>query len=154
MLRHVLVLILDWTNNGAPKASSVPQMRQFTPWARHLGGFLEHHQVGGFLGNADAARELDEEDSEWRSFLMAWLDVHGDVKLTAQQLRQSGEPTAGTDPWAGTFPTTAAGKPLTAKSLGWRLRGQIDRWHGDVVLRSETNKHLNSRVWWVQQQAS
>lgn len=154
VLRHVLILILDWTNNGAPTASSVPQMRQFTPWARHLGGFLEHHQVGGFLANADSVRELDEEDGEWRAFLMAWDDIHGDVRLTSQQLRQSGEPTTGTDPWAGTFPTDRAGKPLSVKSLGWRLRGQIDRWHGDVVLRSATDKHLNSKLWWVERQAS
>ncbi|GAA1986613.1 hypothetical protein [Amycolatopsis minnesotensis] len=150
VLRHLLIMILDWTNRGAPIATNVPQMRQFTAWAKHLGGFLEHHQIGGFLTNADENRELDEEDGQWREFLNAWDDIHGDARLTSQQLRQSGEPTAGTDPWAGTFPTTPSGKPLTTMSLGWKLRGQIDRWHGDVVLRSATDSHRNSKLWWVE----
>jgi hypothetical protein len=43
VLRYVLTLVLDWTVNGAPAAHSVPQMRQFTRWAQHVGGLLAHH---------------------------------------------------------------------------------------------------------------
>ncbi|WIX78678.1 hypothetical protein QRX50_46320 [Amycolatopsis carbonis] len=149
VLRHVLILILDWTAHGASPATAVPQMRQFTPWARHLGGFLEHHGVRGFLTNADATRDLDDEDAEWRSFFLTWEELHGDRHMTAQDLRISGEPTAGTDPWAGTFPVTPSGKPLTTKSLGRKLAGQVDRWHTDVVLRSEVDSHRNCKTYWV-----
>src|SRR3981189_2208011 len=54
VLRHVLVLVLDWTVNGAPPATGVPQMRQFTRWAQHLGGVLNHHGVTGFLAHPHA----------------------------------------------------------------------------------------------------
>ncbi|WP_183552284.1 hypothetical protein, partial [Nocardioides albus] len=40
VLRHLLILILDWTRAGAPKAKNVPAMRQFTRWAQYLGGLL------------------------------------------------------------------------------------------------------------------
>lgn len=155
VLRHILILILDWTANGAPSVQgAIPQMRQFTAWAKHLGGFLEHHGVTGFLGNAESVRGLDDDNAEWRSFLHAWLDVHGDTHLTAQTLRVSGEPTAGTDPWAGTFPTTPAGKPVTTKSLGRRLAGHVDRWHTDIVLRSAIDSHHNCRTYWVEEVTS
>jgi hypothetical protein len=75
--------------------------------------------------------------------------VHADRHLSAQQLRLSAEPTIGADPWAGTFPTTNAGKLLTTKALGRRLTGQTDRWRGDVVLRSGMDEHLNCRTYWV-----
>ena len=149
VLRHVLVLVLDWTVNGAPPATGVPQMRQFTRWAQHLGGFLAHHGVTGFLDNADTGRTLDDDAAEWRSFLLHWHNLHADRHLNAQQLRLSAEPTIGTDPWAGTFPTTNAGKLLTTKSLGRRLTGQTDRWRGDVVLRSEMDPYHNCRTYWV-----
>jgi hypothetical protein len=149
VLRHVLTLVLDWTVNGAPAARSVPQMRQFTRWAQHLGGFLDHHGVTGFLGNADTTRTLDDDAVEWRSFLLHWHNLHADRHLSAQQLRLSAEPTIGPDPWTGTFPTTNAGKLLTTKALGRRLTGQTDRWRGDVVLRSEMDAFHNCRAYWV-----
>ncbi|MEU0508395.1 hypothetical protein [Amycolatopsis sp. NPDC006125] len=150
VLWHLLVLILDWTAAGAPTAAGVPQMRQFTRWAQHLGGFLAHHGIENFLGNAEHARELDDDAAEWRAFLLAWHDLHGEQPLTAQQVRGSAETVVGPDPWAGTFPTTAAGKPLSTKALGRRLTGQLDRWRGDVVLRSVPDPHTKMRLYWVE----
>jgi hypothetical protein len=150
VLRCLLVLILDWTAHGAPTASSVPQMRQFTRWAQMVGGFCEHHGVPGFLGNAEANRELDEEAAEWRSFLLHWRYIYADQRVQAKELRSSAEPDIGPDVWAGTFPTTAGGKLLTVKSLGRRLTGQVDRWRGDIVLRSVADEHGHGRWYWVQ----
>lgn len=150
VLWHLLVLILDWTNAGAPTAHSVPSMRQFTRWAQHLGGFLQHHHIPGFLANNEHTRDLDDDAAEWRAFLLTWHQLHRDQPLTAQQLRASAETYAGADPWAGTFPTTATGKPLTAKALGRRLTGQLDRWRGDTVLRSVIDPAHNCRAYWVQ----
>ena len=130
---------------------SVPQMRQFTRWAQYLGGFLTHHDVGGFLGNADAGRGLDEDAAEWYAFLATWHDLYGGEPVTAQQLRSDAEPEYGApDRWKGTFPTTAAGKPLTPKSLGKRLAGQKDRWRGDLVLRSEVDPHTKMKLYTVE----
>jgi hypothetical protein len=152
VLRHLLVLILDWTAAGAPTASGVPAMRQFTRWAQYTGGFLEHHQVPGFLDNAEAGRDLDEDAAEWRSFLLHWQHIYADRQVQARELRASAEPDIGADPWAGTFPTTPGGKLLTVKSLGRRLTGQLDRWRGDVVLRSVNDEHGHGRRYWVQRE--
>ncbi|MCU1685794.1 MAG: hypothetical protein JWQ81_6533 [Amycolatopsis sp.] len=150
VLRHVLILVLDWTANGAPMAKGVPQMRQFTRWAQYLGGFLAHHGVDGFLDNADDGRALDDDAGEWRQFLLKWHALHGGNPMSAQQIRASAEVEFGvTDPWAGSFPTTNAGKLIPSKSLGRRLTGQIDRWRGDVVLRSAMDPHLNCKTYWV-----
>jgi hypothetical protein len=150
VLWHLLVLILDWTAAGAPTATSVPAMRQFTRWAQHLGGFLEHHQVRGFLDNAETGRALDDTAAEWRAFLLAWHNLHGSQPLTAQQVRESADTIITPDPWAGTFPTTAVGKPITPKSLGRRLTGQIDRWRDDLVLRSALDSHTRINTYWVE----
>lgn len=151
VLRHVLTLVLAWTANGAPIASNVPQMRQFTRWAQYLGGFLAHHGVTGFLGNADAGRGLDDDHADWYAFLSTWHHLHAGEPLTAQQLRADAEPEYGApDQWKGTFPTTAAGKPLTPKSLGKRLAGQVDRWRGDLVLRSEVDTHTKIKLYTVE----
>ncbi|HET9138780.1 MAG TPA: hypothetical protein VFO68_05390, partial [Actinophytocola sp.] len=150
VLHHLLVLVVDWCRHGAPTATDVPQMRQFTRWAQYLGGFLAHHGVPGFLTNHTQAVDLDDDANEWRAFFLHWHHLHADRALTAEQLRRTAEPDAGPDPWAGTFPTTETGRLLSAKSLGRRLTGQIGRWRGDIVLRSATDTHKNVRTYWVE----
>ncbi|MFJ2755224.1 hypothetical protein ACIO3S_06495 [Nocardioides sp. NPDC087217] len=152
VLRHLLVLILDWTRAGAPVSKSVPQMRQFSRWARYLGGLLEHHQVPAFLANHAESRDLDDDYAEWRAFLLRWHHLTGDRRLTAAELRASAEPDMGglPDRWEGTFPTTTAGRLLSPKSLGRILTGQIGRWRGTVVLRTETDSHTKARAYYVE----
>lgn len=153
VLRHVLTLVLDWTAHGAPTSTRVPQMRQFTRWAQHLGGFLDHHQIPGFLANNDTSRDLDDDAAEWRGFLAQWQTMFGDRHVTALELRRSAETSVGfaaTDPWAGTFPLTPGGQLPTVRSLGRRLTGQLDRWRTDVVLRSVTDPHGHGRRYWVE----
>jgi len=152
VLRHLLVLILDWTHAGAPHAYDVPAMRQFTRWAQALGGFLTHHQVTGFLANAEESRGLDDDHTEWRTFLLRWADMFGQRHVTASELRRSAEPDPayGGDRWDGTFPATTTGKPLSVKALGRRLTGQIGRWRGDIVIRSANDPTTNARTYWTE----
>jgi hypothetical protein len=161
VLHHLLVLVVDWCRHGAPTApidaagevgaGGVPQMRQFTRWAQHLGGFLTHHGIGDFLANHADNAGLDEDAAEWAQFLHAWHRIFADRPVTANELCRHAEPEPGRpDPWAGTFPTTRTGRPLTVKSLGRLLTGQTDRWRGTVVLRSVTDSHANARAYWVQ----
>jgi hypothetical protein len=78
-------------------------------------------------------------------------DLHADRHLTAHELRRTAETADGFDydPWAGTFPLTGSGRLLTVRSLGRKLTGQLDRWRGNVVLRSVIDPHSNSRAYWV-----
>jgi hypothetical protein len=151
VLHHLLVLIVDWCRHDAPVATDVPQMRQFTKWAQHLGGLLAHIGVPGFLTNHADNAGLDEDAAEAAQFLHTWHHIFGERPVTALDLCTHAEPEPGRpDPWRGTFPTTRAGRPLNTKSLGWYLRGQADRWRGGIVLRSVVDKQTNARAYWVQ----
>nr|WP_157529416.1 hypothetical protein [Kibdelosporangium sp. MJ126-NF4]CEL23364.1 hypothetical protein [Kibdelosporangium sp. MJ126-NF4]CTQ96900.1 hypothetical protein [Kibdelosporangium sp. MJ126-NF4] len=151
VLHHLLVLVVDWCRHGAPISTTVPQMRQFTRWAQYLGGFLEHHGVPNFLANVADNTDLDDDANEWAQFLHAWHGIFGTEPVTARDLRVRAEPEYGQpDPWAGIFPTTPTGRPITVKSLGRRLTGQIGRWRNNIVLRSATDTHTNARTYWVQ----
>ncbi|WP_030455305.1 hypothetical protein [Herbidospora cretacea] len=153
VLWHLLVLVLDWTRNGAPRAATV-SMRQFTPWAQSLGGFLAHHNVDGFLANAADIRDIDEDETRWRGFLSCWHTRHGSQPMTAADLRRSGEPKqtgfGEDDAWDGQFITTATGRMPNALALGRLLTGQIGRWRGNYVIRSAKNDRGDRNVFWVE----
>lgn len=153
VLWHLLVLVLDWTRAGAPRAPGLA-MRQFTPWAQALGGFLAHHNIGGFLGNAADVREIDEDETRWRAFLTCWHERHAGKPLTAAELRRDGEPQMLTgelfDPWDGQFITTPSGRLPNPLQLGRMLTGQAGRWRGDHVLRAGKNDRGDRAVFWVE----
>ncbi|QSB14589.1 hypothetical protein JQS43_24475 [Natronosporangium hydrolyticum] len=151
LLRHLLILAVDWIAHGAPRSTHT--MRQFTTWAAATGGFLNHHGIRGFLDNAEVVRELDDEDEEWVVFLARWAELYGDRELTANELRVAaeidylnGKPV---DRWDGRFITDDAGRLPTVKSLGRRLRGQIGRPHGDYALTCRKDSHRRCQVWSV-----
>ena len=150
VMRHLLVLVLDWTQAGAPRAVGV-SMRQFTPWAQALGGFLAHHGIDGFLTNIAEVREIDEDETRWRAFLACWRDRHGDKEMTAAELRADAEPDGfGGDQWDGQFITTNAGRLPNPLQLGKLLTGQAGRWRGDYVIRKRINDRGDRAVFHVE----
>ncbi|NGM13537.1 hypothetical protein [Verrucosispora sioxanthis] len=153
VLWHLLVLVLDWTRQGAPKVSGL-SMRQFTPWAQALGGFLHHHGIDGFLTNAADVREIDEDETRWRAFLTTWHDRHGGRALTAAELRRDAEPmhlgSDINDPWDGQFITTHNGRLPNPLQLGRLLTGQTGRWRGHHVIRTGRNDRGDRAVFWVE----
>lgn len=154
VLRHLLVLVMDWMAAGAPRSEDV--MRQFTPWAQATGGFLGHHGIAGFLGNVDDVRAMDDEDSEWEVFLSRWVEIFEDRKVTSNTVRKSADIDMGSDGrtpidrWDGRFLTDDAGRTVNAMSLGRRLRGQVGRFHGQLVLRRGKDDHTKTALWWVE----
>ncbi|WP_433516470.1 hypothetical protein ACQP2T_13410 [Nonomuraea sp. CA-143628] len=153
VLWHLLILVLDWTRAGAPRAAGL-DMRQFTPWAQHLGGFLAHHGIEGFLANAADVRGIDEDETRWRAFLACWHTLHGIEPKTAAELRRSAEPDHlgenELDRWDGQFITTHTGRLPNPLSLGRLLAGQVGRWRGDYVLRTSKNDRGDRNVFWVE----
>lgn len=151
VLWHLLVLVTDWTSSGAPRHRGTA-MRQFTPWAEAIGGFLTHHGIEGFLTNADTARDIDDQDATWVAFLGQWRKLHGDTWLTSNELRLNANFPAGTtDPWDGQFLTDARGNIPSTKSIGKTLLGHIGRYHGSYVLRSSVDSHKEVRTWRVEE---
>jgi hypothetical protein len=147
------VLVLDWTRQGAPKVSGL-SMRQFTPWALALGGFLAHHHIEGFLTNVDAVRAIDEDESRWSAFLTCWYDRYGSKPLTSAELRRDAEPmrlgSDEHDAWDGQFITTPAGRLPNPLQLGRMLTGQAGRWRGNHVIRTGQHERGNRGVYWVE----
>lgn len=153
VLWHLLVLVLDWTRQGAPRAAGL-SMRQFTPWAQALGGFLAHHGIDGFLTNSADVRDIDEDETRWRAFLTTWHDRHGDKPLTAADLRRDAEPmhlgSDEHDPWDGQFITTTTGRLPNPLQLGRMLTGQAGRWRGEHVIRAGRHERGNRAVFCVE----
>lgn len=150
VLWHLLILIADWTRNNAPRQRGLT-MRQFTPWAEAVGGFLAHHGIGDFLGNVETVRDIDEDEATWAAFLAQWYRLHGSEWVTSNALRMSAETMQGHDRWEGLFIADNNGRPPSAKALGKLLRGHIDRYHGSYVLRSTQDRHDKVRLWKAEQ---
>jgi hypothetical protein len=153
VLWHLLILVLDWTRHGAPRATTY-SMRQFTPWAQALGGFLEHHGIDGFLANAAEVAAIDEDEIRWRAFLACWHQLHGSKPMTAAELRRSAEPDFADgkelDRWDGQFITTHTGRLPNPLALGRLLAGQVGRWRGPYVIRASKNDRGDRNVFWVE----
>jgi hypothetical protein len=150
VLWNLLVLVVDWTHNGAPRQTGIT-MRQFTPWAEAVGGFLIHHGIKGFLSNVETVRDIDEENAMWTAFLGRWHQIHGDEWRNTHELRLSADaPVLSLDQWDGLFLVDGRGKLPSEVSLGKRLTGHIDRYHGEFVLRASKDRHSNVRIWRVE----
>ena len=155
LLERLLILVADWVAAGTPRDTSIPAMRQFTPWAQGVGGFLAHHGITGFLGNLSALRSMDEADQRWAVFLAAWLDRLGTAAVRPSDvLADVGD---GFDqpagPWDGDFIADDHGRyPRKATVLGTWLSGQVDRYHGDppLTLRKDRDGHNKSWVYRVE----
>lgn len=154
VLWHLLVLVVDWTQHGAPRRRGIT-MRQFTAWAEALGGFLEHHGITGFLSNTETVKDIDEEEATWDAFFSQWHGIFGEEWKATSEIRMSAdiEPD-GTDRWNGMFIADARGRVPSSVALGKTLTGQIGRYRGSYVLRSERDTHTKNRVWRVEKRAA
>jgi hypothetical protein len=155
LLWRLLILVADWVASGTPRDTTVPPIRQFTPWAHGVGGFLAHHGITGFLTNLGATRRMDEEDHKWAVFLATWLDRLGPSPVRPAEVLASAD--AGHDqpagPWDGDFITDDRGRwPRTPQKLGQLLTGQADRFHGDppLTLRAHRDEHNKSWLYHVE----
>jgi len=156
LLYCLLVLVVDWTRADAPRETGAgTAMRQFTPWAQGVGGFLAHHRIEDFLANAEDARQEDADDGEWAVFLAAWHERFGLERKKAAEVRKSAEPdyadgAGALDPWDGMFISNDRGRTPNPKQLAMLLRGQVGRFHGDYVLRKAIDAHTKNALWWVE----
>ncbi len=145
-------MVIDWIRNGAPRQAGL-RMRQFTPGAEGIGGFLAHHRIGAFLGSGETVRDIDDENATWTAFLARWCKVIGaGAGKTSREVRVTADaPAYQPDQWDGLFLTDGRGKLLSEVALGRRLKGHIGRYHGSYVLRCDMDRHSTVRTWWVEE---
>lgn len=156
-MRHLLVLLLDWLAAGAPRDHGIPSMRQFTPWATGVGGFLAHHDVPDFLTNVDDLRATDAHEEKWAAFLARWRQRFRNRKVRAREVFVSAQSDVvdgvELDRWDGLFITDkrTGRPPKTHVQLGQWLAGHIGRYYGGLRLRSEYDSHTKVTSYWVEE---
>lgn len=132
LLRQILIMIADWVASDHREGQYV--MRQFTPWARLAGGFLDHHGVHGFLANRSALDAVDDETTMWLAFCHEWHTQFGNAYKTPTEVTRSASQTFDLgyshDPWNGHFLVDGTGRLVTAVGLGKRLGSKIGKIFG------------------------
>lgn len=148
LLRAVLTLARAWIAAGGPR---IPRaMRNFSAWAQAMGGLTEFLDLPGFLGNeAELVDASDDEETSTAAFLAQWAGMYGSQPKRAVDLLDSarGDSVMGQwhDPWHGTFPARANGKPYSAKGLGRFLAARRGRIFGGLKLIGEMEPR--TKVW-------
>jgi len=101
-------------------------------------------------------RSVDEDEVNWRGFLVCWHDRHGDKEMTAAELRADGEPDLvnglHADRWDGQFITGRTGRLPNPNHLGKMLTGQAGRWRGEYVIRKRLTDR-GDRAWFKVERA-
>jgi hypothetical protein len=72
IIAALLTLARAWYVAGCPPAPTPKTMGSFQAWVETVGGILSHCYVEGFLDNAQALQEQDDDAQQWAAFLRAW----------------------------------------------------------------------------------
>ncbi len=72
IIAALLTLVRAWYAAGKPPAPAPKKMGSFQAWVETIGGILAHSYVEGFLDNAQALQEQDDDALQWAAFLRAW----------------------------------------------------------------------------------
>jgi hypothetical protein len=112
-----------------------------------MGGFLDFHQVPGFLENKQELATADDEETGTAAFLAQWYTKFKSEPKLATELVESARVDTFDgqwfDPWAGAFPSTYKdGKSIsfTARGLGKYLSTRRDRIFAGYTLRGDLDK--------------
>lgn len=85
-----LTLASVWAATDRPEVDLA--FRNFTPWARRMGGLLGTVAIPGFLKNRETFRaRADNDGLAWDGFVEAWLAAWNTVSVGASQLFEIAE---------------------------------------------------------------
>ncbi len=132
LVAAILTLIRAWLHAGRPDSTG-RLLAGFEAWSRTLGGILEVAGIDGFLANSRELWETADPDAQnWRAFVVAWFEAHGENPTTAAELVPLAIANGVVDPDAKRPP----------QSLGYGLRAHRDRVVSGCRIRSgEKGKH-------------
>lgn len=149
LLYALLVLARSWIAAGARRETDL-RMRNFSAWAKAMGGFLTFHGVPGFLANKAEMATADDEETSTAAFLAKWYERFRSERQRASGLVSSAHGdvigTTWHDPWDGAFPTRPDGKSFTDKGLARFLGARRGRIFGGLVLVGDYDDH--KKIWW------
>ncbi len=78
LVAALLTIARAWIVAGKPKPKNVPNIGNFSKWAKAIGGILEYVGIEGFQGNrAELKAESNVEEGECEAFLLAWQQCFG-----------------------------------------------------------------------------
>lgn len=116
---------------------------------RRIAGALERI-ASGSQGHTDAVQ--DDDGETWTAFFAQWHKLYGGKWLASSDLILSADVRSSErDPWDGCFLTDGHGGPVSAKSLGRLLTGQLDQPRERYVLHSQWDRHSKIRTWQVEE---
>jgi hypothetical protein len=136
----VLTLVQNWIAVGRPAWRGKP-LGSFESWSQVLGGILEAAGIEGFMANRDELyKRADTETEEWRAFIEAWWDLHGEEPVRTADLVQLLQ--KGLLPSLTRTVRDGASERSYTTRLGTALVEHRDRRYGQRFLRGlGTNKH-------------
>jgi hypothetical protein len=77
LVHACLTLVQGWIAAGRPPGKAM--LGSFEAWAETMSGILEVAEVPGFLANAERFyTQADEENQDWRAFVLRWWEEHHD----------------------------------------------------------------------------
>ena len=147
LLAALLTLARAWHAAGQP-AANVPVLGSFGPWARTVGGILQHAGVEDFLGNlAELYDENDEEARAWEGFLRAVAEIFDGREFPTSALHERIE---NSEALAGALPDDLADKRdrrSFRQVLGKALRKHVDTRHGEDGIRvTQTDEDTKNKT--------
>jgi putative DNA primase/helicase len=136
LLGAVLSLCELWIKAGRPEAEIT--WSSYTPWARIVGGILEHAGVGRFIANRDDRVGYDPDNEELSILLTAIHEKVGEGPMAAKDIIAK----VGLDPnaWPQRFIAPSGNVVVNAQSLGMWLRERSGRYAGGYRIDVQVNR--------------
>lgn len=135
LLAALLTLARAWHAAGRP-AADTPPLGSFEPWAKTVGGILQHAGVEGFLGNlSELYDENDEEASAWEGMLRCVAALFDGREFSTGELAAAIEKNS---ELRDALPADLAEKrktPSFTQVLGKALRRHVETRHGEDGIR-------------------
>ncbi|MGH3402335.1 MAG: hypothetical protein ACRDRJ_07450 [Streptosporangiaceae bacterium] len=147
VLRHLLVLVVDWAQAGAPERA---YPSRFPKWASLMGGLLGSHGFTGFLGNAAAIREHSEAGRSLQGLLARWYATFGSVPQHLRHVCQER-----THEWCDVWPATARkgggeSQPYGEAAMRRLIQAERGTFHGPYAFKVDHDKHDDVDLYWVE----
>ena len=139
LVAALVTLVRAWLAAGAPLVRI--RKGDYSEWASMVAGLLDYLGVGGFNADADAARDQDDELTEWRDFLEMWHEQIGTEPVQVGAVIKS---------LPEHVPKLHDGETPSTKQLGHWLKAREGRYFGTHKVVRLYDSHRKQNLWRVE----